>query len=150
MCDCDYIYLDGRNCVLDADNYLNWELNPNYFRNKNQNLKKVSVSLQTVQFIGNYVLDPELFYPNSCDIVTNLNFKNYYSTSGIKSLCIVETYLDDAINTLKSEQHSSLPRIKYETDIPSQIQIGILFMNTLVNVETVSQHFRLLLKFDYE
>ena len=155
---CDYIYLDGSSATIDSDFMLNWYIDERYLRNKKEN-QKVFVSVQQITFI--FIDDTEDDVQNvtiQTELITNLNLKNCYNSKGLYKvllLCdssfIIVVDGADAILTIRSDTSNNNYYMIYETDTPSLIQLGLLYLNNKLQFTDENKvNFKCLLKFEYQ
>ena len=159
---CDYIYLDGSSATVDGDYLLNWYIDERYLRNKKEN-QKIFVSVQQIAFETIFIsLEDEQAIVTQIELITNLNLKNCYNTKGkykVLTLCdSSDTIFTNGANVkneiIKTTTCNNNYYMIFETDMPSQIQMGALIYNDSVQFDdTNKEYFKCMLcmlKFEYQ
>ena len=156
---CDYIYLDG-NYSGDtrwnaSTNMLSWTIDPRRLRHKKEN-QKIFVSVQQITFVGVKTGGATTAGSFVSELVTNLNLKDCYNTYGNNSdfgrynvLMMCDIYYNGAV-MISSNTSNNNNNIKFEVDIFDNIQLGVSYLNEYVDLSGDVEHFKCLLKFEYE
>ena len=156
---CDYVYLDGSSATVDSDFMLNWYIDNRYLRHYKGN-QKVFVSVQQITFkFDDDSAEEFRDIPLQTELITNLNLKNCYNSKGLYKVLLLcdSLYLvlmddnSDKTLTIRSNTSNNNYCMIYETDIPSLIQLGLLYVNNKLQFTDINKFdFKCLLKFEYE
>lgn len=142
----DYIVLDGNNSNA-VDDYLEWQIPNYYFRNMKQN-EKLEISLIKSIFVATTAQLPLSGVLESCEIVSDINFKNQNNTGSVNVLTVYDVlYLPES--TYFVPQNVTSNPLYLECVPFSSIKIGVIYDNAYADLSTDKNKVRFILALKY-